>query len=181
MNWPALHNMNTQLSKDSPMSRTSEEPKRVLILGLGNDILSDDAVGLLVARRLKHELSRFPGIAVLESSEMGLALLDFITGYSAVLIIDSIQTGQAAAGSVHELDGSHLKPGSGRTPHFLGIGETLALGRTMGLHMPAEVKLVAIEVEDALTVSAALTPALQAALPAITARAAALARSLAAS
>ena len=107
MNWPALHNMNTQLSKDSPMSRTSEEPKRVLILGLGNDILSDDAVGLLVARRLKHELSRFPGIAVLESSEMGLALLDFITGYSAVLIIDSIQTGQAAAGSVHELDGSH--------------------------------------------------------------------------
>ena len=64
---------------------------------------------------------------------MGLALLDFITGYSAVVIVDSIQTGQAAPGFVHELDAASLKQLTGRTPHFLGVGETLALGRQLGL------------------------------------------------
>jgi hydrogenase maturation protease len=101
---------------------------------------------------------------------MGLALLDYITGYSTVVIVDSIQTGKAPPGFLHELDAAALTQLTGRTPHFVGVSETLALGRHLGLAMPEQVKIFAIEVEDPFTLGTALTPALQAALPGLVAR-----------
>ena len=141
--------------------------KKLLLLGLGNDILTDDAIGLHVVHELQRELAGHPAIDVRETTEMGLALLDFITGYATVVIVDAIQTGRAAPGSLHELDATALQQLTGRTPHFVGVSETLALGRQLGLAMPAQVKIFAIEVEDPFTLGTAMTPALQAALPGI--------------
>jgi hydrogenase maturation protease len=147
-----------------------DSSRRLLVLGLGNDILTDDAIGLHVAHALRSELAGIPSVNVRETTEMGLALLDFITGYRVVVIVDSIQTGQATPGFLHELDAPALYQLTGRTPHFVGVGETLALGKQLGLAMPEQVKIFAIEVEDPFTVSTALTPALQAALPGIVTR-----------
>lgn len=152
---------------------------RVLLLGLGNDILTDDAIGLRVIRQLQPLLAEHPNLEVRETTEMGLALLDFLTGYSAVFIVDSIQTGRAAPGTVHELDAAALQQLTGRTPHFLGVSETLALGRQLGLAMPKQVKIFAVEVQDPFTLSTDMTPALESALPAIVDRIADAARRLA--
>jgi hydrogenase maturation protease len=141
-----------------------------LLLGLGNDILTDDAVGLLVVRELRTALAAQPSIEIRETTEMGLALLDFITGYRTVVIVDSIQTGKAPPGFLHELDASALEHLTGRTPHFVGVSETLALGRQLGLAMPEQVTIFAIEVEDPFTLGTVMTPALQAALPSLVAR-----------
>lgn len=84
--------------------------------------------------------------------------------------MDSIQTGKEALGSLHELDAPALNQLTGRTPHFVGVSETLALGKQLGLAMPEQVRIFAIEVEDPFTLSTALTPTLQAALPGIVAR-----------
>jgi hydrogenase maturation protease len=145
-------------------------PHQLLLLGLGNDILTDDGVGLHVVRELGHKFAGQPTIDVRETTEMGLALLDFITGYRTVVIVDSIQTGKAPPGVLHELDPSTLTQLSGRTPHFLGVSETLALGRQLGLAMPEQVKIFAIEVEDPFTLGTTLTPTLRSALPGITER-----------
>src|SRR5512136_74051 len=102
MSLPALETTTGPIIPPPPVSR-------VLLLGLGNDILTDDAVGLQVVRQLRGELAGHPTIDVRETTEMGLALLDFITGYSVVVIVDSIQTGKAAPGSLHELDAAALK------------------------------------------------------------------------
>jgi hydrogenase maturation protease len=146
---------------------------------LGNDILTDDAIGLRVVRQLQPQLARHPAIEIRETTEMGLALLDFITGYSAVVIVDSIQTGRAAPGTVHELDAAALQQLTGRTPHFLGVKETLALGRQLELAMPEQIRIFAIEVADPFTLSTAMTPTLQSALPGIVERLAALLKTLA--
>ena len=140
-------------------------PPRLLILGLGNDILTDDAVGLRVVRGLRPELADRPAIALQETTEMGLALLDYLTGYPAAFIVDSIQTGQAEPGFIHELDAFSLRKLTGGTPHFLGVGETLALGGLLGLPMPGVVKIFAIEAQDPFTLSTRMTPALEGALP----------------
>ena len=143
---------------------------RLLLLGLGNDILTDDAIGLHVVHELQRELAGHPSIDFRETTEMGLALLDFITGYRAVALVDSIQTGKAAPGFLHELDATALNQLTGRTPHFVGVSETLALGRQLELAMPEQVRIFAVEVEDPFTLGTALTPALQAALPGLVAR-----------
>ena len=142
---------------------TSPEPrsgKSFLILGLGNDILTDDAVGLYVVRQLRPELAVRPEIEVRETTEMGLALLDHLAGFQTAVIVDSIQTGKAAIGFVHDLDPTSLKQLSGTTPHFVGVGETLAMGRQLGIEMPAKVHIFAIEVADPFTLGTSLTPAL---------------------
>jgi hydrogenase maturation protease len=144
--------------------------KTILLLGLGNDILSDDAAGLLVVRQLATTFAGHPAVEVRETMEMGLALLDFMTGFREVVLVDSIQTGKVPPGTVHELDADGLKSLTGRTPHFLGVGETLALGRKVGLEMPEHVHIFAIEVEDPFTLGTEMTPALRQALPAVVAR-----------
>jgi hydrogenase maturation protease len=151
---------------------------RLLLLGLGNDILTDDAVGLHVVHELRRGLAGHPSIDIRETTEMGLALLDFVTGYRVVVIVDSIQTGRAAPGFLHQLDAAALNQLTGRTPHFVGVSETLALGRQLGLAMPEQVTIFAIEVEDPFTLGTAMTPALQAALPGIVARIAAVLQTL---
>jgi hydrogenase maturation protease len=160
MTFPAL---NPSAALESPPSPSAS----LLLLGLGNDILSDDAIGLHVVRELEREFAGHPAIDFRETTEMGLALLDFITGYRVVVIVDSIQTGKSPPGFLHELDAASLSQLTGRTPHFLGVTETLALGRRLGLPMPEQVRICAIEVEDPFTLGTALTPSLQAALPGI--------------
>ncbi|TAN38179.1 MAG: hydrogenase maturation protease [Verrucomicrobia bacterium] len=145
----------------------TETSDKILLLGLGNDILTDDAVGLLIARQLRGEFAGDPRIVIHETQEMGLALLDFITGYREVVLVDAVQTCAASPGTLHELDADGLKNLTGRTPHFLGVGETLALGRKLGLAVPEHVRIFAIEVADAHTLGTNLSPVVQNALPAI--------------
>jgi len=101
---------------------------------------------------------------------MGLSLLDFITGYDDLVVIDAVQTGQSPPGTVHELDFDSLKVLPAAGPHFVGLGEILALGRELSLPMPDRVKIFALEVADALTLGTQMTPPLQQAFPAIVQR-----------
>lgn len=140
---------------------------KTLVLGLGNDLLTDDAIGLLVTREVARRLAGDPAVDVRETTEMGLALLDFLVGYERVILVDSIQTGRCPPGTIHDLSPAGLKQLTGRTPHFLGIGETLALGRQLGLAMPRQLRILAVEVGDPFTLGTELTPPLQRALPSI--------------
>lgn len=140
---------------------------RVLLLGLGNDILRDDSIGLRIARSLADEFADHPAVHVRETTEMGIALLDFLVGYTRAIIVDSIVTGLVPAGTVHVLDIDSIKRLTVHTPHFLGVGETVALGNHLGLPMPSDIRVMAVEVEDPYTLGEALTVPVCAAFPRI--------------
>jgi hydrogenase maturation protease len=155
-------------------------PAPVLVLGLGNDILSDDAAGLLVAAAVRERLAGEPDIEVRATTEMGLALLDEIAGREAVVLVDSVQTGRAPPGHLHEFGPEELSTVLTTSPHFLGVGETLALGNLLGLPMPRQVRIFAIEVNDPFTLGTDLTPAVEQAVAAAVERVAAQASEYAA-
>ena len=134
---------------------------KVLVLGLGNDILTDDAVGLRIVEVVRERLAGEPDIEVRATTEMGLALLDEIADRESVVLVDSVQTGEAPPGTVHEIDSFELSRVLTTAPHFLGIGETLALGRLLGLAMPREVRIIAVEVADPHRLGTKLTPAVE--------------------
>jgi len=151
----------------------------ILVLGLGNDILTDDAVGLHVVRTVREHLAREPDIEVKATTEMGLALLDEIAGRESVVLVDAVQTGQAAPGHVHELGPDDLAKVLTTSPHFLGVGETITLGMMLGLPMPQHVRIFAIEVKDPFTLGTQMTPAVEQAVGAAAARVVVRARELA--
>ncbi len=129
----------------------------ILILGLGNDVLTDDAVGLHVAEAARERLRTDSRIEVRATTEMGLALLDEIVGRTGVVLVDSIQTGRTPPGQVREIDAANLASVSTATPHMLGVGETLALGRLLELAMPRVVRAFAIEVADPFSLGTEMT------------------------
>jgi hydrogenase maturation protease len=144
--------------------------RRMLLLGLGNDILTDDAVGLRIARAVRHRLSDWPHLEVVECEEMGLALLDHIVGFGDLVLVDAVQTGKAPPGFLHEIGLNDLSILPSMTPHFFGIGEALELGRRLELRVPDRVRIFAVEVDDPFTLGTNLTPALAGALPAMVER-----------
>ena len=73
----------------------------ILLVGLGNPIMGDDAVGIHVVRMLKD---RNRGRADLEFKELslgGLGLVEEILGYERVFIIDSVASTGRLARSVN--------------------------------------------------------------------------------
>ncbi len=143
---------------------------RTLLLGLGNDILSDDSIGLRVAAALKERFAAVPEVSIMQTTEMGLALLDLVVGFDTLVIVDAVQTGKGQPGFIHEIDGHDLPTSPAVAPHFFGIGEMLALGAQVGLPVPSQVRIFGIEVADPFTIGTALSPALQSALPGIVER-----------
>jgi hydrogenase maturation protease len=155
---------------DQPSPLKPESAGKTLLLGLGNDILCDDAIGLRVAEALRERLAGHDNLAVATTTEMGLSLLDLIVGFQTLYLIDAIQTGKATPGFVHEIRAGELHTLPAISPHFLGVGEVLALGRRLGMAVPSRVEIFAIEIQDPWTVATQMSPALQAALPGIVER-----------
>jgi len=134
-----------------------------LILGIGNPILTDDAVGIKIARKLKEES---PQSEVVETSEAGIALLDFILGYDKVIIIDSIKTEQGKPGEVYKFDLEDFRPAMDfASSHGISIATALELGRMMGYRMPKRVSLYAVEIKDNVTFSENCTPEVEKRVP----------------
>jgi len=142
-------------------------PVKVLVLGVGNPILSDDGVGIHVARELKKR--SIPGVDVEELAASGLELLDVVRGYDKVVIIDAIQTTKGRPGELHILEEKDFEKSiHGSSPHGINIATALALGRKLvPAEMPKEVVFFAVEAEDLVNVSERLTPKVAKALPRI--------------
>jgi len=150
------------------MSVSDERPRpRTLIVGVGNPILSDDGVGIHVARELRD--LGLEGVDVEELPASGLELLDMVLGYDRVVIVDAIVTDKGRPGEFHVLEENAFeRTVHGSTPHGINIATALAMGRKIVPEkMPKEVFFVAIEAKDIVNVSESMTPAVAAAIPSI--------------
>lgn len=133
-----------------------------LVLGMGNPILSDDGVGLEVARRLQEGLLP-DGVDVQQSEVAGLRLLELLKGYDKVVIVDALRTGRAP-GDVVRYEARDFKGGHRYgSAHSIGLETALELGRTIGLPMPEDVTVFAIEAADVETFGEEFSPPVAAA------------------
>jgi len=133
-----------------------------LVLGMGNPILSDDGVGLEVARRLQEGLLP-DGVDVQQSEVAGLRLLELLKGYDKVVIVDALRTGRAP-GDVVRYEARDFRGGHRYgSAHSIGLETALELGRRMGLPMPDDVTVFAIEAADVETFGEEFSPPVAAA------------------
>jgi len=131
----------------------------VIVLFLGNSILTDDRIGLVLGNKLKNRLESLGyKVEILEKS--GLALIDYLEGYDIAIIVDSIKTGKYPVGSLILLKESELKRVI-VSPHYSGIFEAIELMNFLNVNAPREIHVLAIEVEDPYTVSESLSPKLK--------------------
>jgi hydrogenase maturation protease len=116
------------------LTESEGEPGRspTLIIGLGNEYRGDDAVGLVVARRLGGAAPK--GVRVLEESGEGAALIDSWQDADTVILLDAVHSG-AKPGTIHRFD-AHAQPIAKRffrfSTHAFGLAEAVELARALG-------------------------------------------------
>jgi hydrogenase maturation protease len=125
-----------------------------LVLGMGNPILSDDGVGLLVAEKLRGA-SLPHDVEVLQSEVAGLRLLELVRGFTRVIIVDALKSSADSArepGEIVRYEASDFKGGQRYgSAHSIGLGTVLELGDRLGYEMPRDVVVYAIEAVDVET------------------------------
>lgn len=135
---------------------------RTLVLGLGNELATDDAVGVLVARRVREHVA---GAAdVVESSASGMALIEIFAGYDRAIVIDSILTGRKPPGTITELGLDDVGRVIAPSLHHAGLPEMAAAADRLGLQFPVETRVLAVEVLDPYTLGGALSEPVAAAI-----------------
>ena len=147
--------------------------QKTLVVGLGNPILGDDAIGWRVAEAVEARLRQGSGLeaAGIEFDYLslgGLSLMERFIGYERAVIVDSIQTANGAQGQVFTFALEalpDLSAGHTTAAHDTSLQTALALGRQMGAALPDEVRVVAVEANRVFDFSDELTPAVAAAIP----------------
>ena len=132
---------------------------------MGNPILSDDGVGLSVARYLQD---RVQGIDVACNPMIGMNLLDLIAGYDTVFIIDAMTSRGGRKGNLAKIS---EQGGAGTlhlfSSHGLNIFDLLKFGLECGLEMPCLGGIYGIEIGDAVDFGERLSPWLETLIPGI--------------
>lgn len=143
----------------------TDSPTKILVLGLGNPLVTDDSVGLRVAARLEPLLADRPDVEVSEDYWGGLRLMERMVGFDRAIVIDAICTG-ATPGTIHHLTPDAIPTQRSSSSHDVNLPTALALGRAAGLPLPCDehILLVGIEAEDILSFGEQCTPAVEAAI-----------------
>lgn len=140
-----------------------------LVLGLGNELLGDDGIGILAARELTREISE--DADVVESSLHGMALIDVLAGYEKAIIIDAIQTGDCPPGTITEMTPGDFRVVYSPSPHYTGLPEMIQLARELKIKFPGEIRILTVEIANSLTLGDRLSPAVADSIPEVLRRA----------
>jgi hydrogenase maturation protease len=120
-----------------------------VILGLGNLLESDEALGGLMIKRLTEDPSLLaslpdPEVDLIDGGTVGLGLIPYLTGLDGLIIVDVIHAGEAP-GTLIDLDGATLiRHGQVMSVHDLGAGELLGALHVMEA-WPRRVRVIGLE------------------------------------
>jgi len=142
-----------------------ETAERVVVVGLGNPLLTDDAVGVRAAELLAARLAT-TGVDVVQSAWGGMRFVDLLAGYDRAIIVDAIEWRRGPPGTVYRLTPDEAIPTLRAVSyHDVSLGTALALGRSLDIPLPVETVFFAVEAQETRTFGEHLTPAVEAALP----------------
>jgi hydrogenase maturation protease len=139
---------------------------KTLVLGLGNPLLTDDGVGLRVARALRARLTGRPDVVVEEDYWGGLRLMERMVGYDRSIVIDA-SCGGGEPGTIRCLRVEEMPTQHTASAHDATLATALCFGHRVGAALPDtdDVLVVAVEAADVTSFGEECTPQVDAAIP----------------
>lgn len=143
-------NGNNQQLVEENMGRNKNN---TLVLGIGNDILSDDAIGPSLCDFLKEKF-RTASVDFEKLNVGGLEILEFIQGYQTVIFIDAIKTPDGQIGDVNLYTPDNFK----ETLHLSNLHDTnfitaLELGKSIHFKIPPGMYIITVEIKEDMVFS----------------------------
>ncbi len=137
---------------------------RIVVLGVGNTLLSDEGVGVRAAEKLQRDFVLPAGVEIIDGGTTGMEMLEDLACAGHIIIVDAVRSGNAPA-SIVRLAGEQV-PVFFRTklsPHQIGLSDVLATLELTG-EQPGGVTVIGVE-PVSLETAMALSPQVEALLP----------------
>jgi hydrogenase maturation protease len=152
---------------------------QILVLGVGNILLSDEGAGVRVVEELVRSQTLPCGVEAIDGGTMGLDLLPYLEGKSHLFIVDAVRSA-AEPGTllVEELADPPAYFRQKISPHQIGLAELLAVAALTGA-LPPSITLfgiVPLSLATGMELSAPVAAAVARAVPLLLERLADLGR-----
>lgn len=121
-------------------------PLRILALGVGNTLMTDEAAGPLAVQRFAAEHGAGLGVTCLDVGTLGFPLAAEIGAADALIVFDAARF-HAAPGTVRALEGAemdHFVRSGSLSVHEVGLRDLLDMARLTG-DLPGLRALIGIE------------------------------------
>ena len=148
---------------------------KTIVIGLGNPILTDDGVGVKVVYALEDALTTnaINDLTITEASVGGLRLMELMVGFERAIIIDAIISNNGRKPGTYQRlsldDLRNISPTQhSASAHDTSLVTALEMGQRIGLHLPEQIVIYAIEVENINDFSEEPTPSVAEAIPIVT-------------
>jgi hydrogenase maturation protease len=112
-------------------------PSHILVLGLGNILLTDEGLGVRAVERLAADYDLPANVEVLDGGTLGLDLLPRLEGVEALLLVDAVKAG-GQPGDLVRLAGDDIQAALAvkMSVHQVGLQELLAVSAFQGTRPP---------------------------------------------
>ncbi len=133
---------------------------RALVIGIGNRLRGDDALGHLAV----HNLAPPEGTIIIEHDGEPTALIESWQGFDRVILVDAVSSGSAPGTLLRfDLQSRRLPAFPTRTStHAFGLAEAVELARALG-KLPRKIVFIGVEA-GRFSVGGQLSPEIQCAL-----------------
>jgi hydrogenase maturation protease len=143
---------------------------RVGVLGIGNVLMGDDALGPFVVKLLEAAWEPLEGLALIDAGTPGLDLTAYLADLDAVVVVDVVRAA-GSPGEVRRYDKAELlkrSPIVATSPHEPGLREAILNAEFLEVS-PARIRLVGV-IPARIEFGLGLSPPVRAALPAVVAQ-----------
>ncbi len=128
------------------------EMKKLLVLGIGNMLLTDDGVGVFAAQKLLEEqtlLGEFPeNVTIMEAGTFTQDIFYLFEGYAAVLVLDIVHA-KGTPGTIYTLTESDLVDNEKQrlSIHDIDLIDSLTMAERLHGHRPS-LRILGMEPHD---------------------------------
>ena len=123
----------------------TNNPRPILVIGLGNPIMGDDGVGILALERFREAFECGDGVELMDGGTWGMNLLPYIESAGKLLLVDAIRGGVGAGEDVF-VAGPDLPAilGQKLSAHQVDIVDVLTLAQLRGT-LPSHTVALGVE------------------------------------
>jgi len=144
----SLNNCPESADKNSPED-SGQSSLNVLVMGLGNILLSDEGAGIKVVETLQARYDFSDSVELIDGGTMGMELLPYFEERSHLLIIDAVKNGRKP-GTIVRIDDLPAFFQQKTSPHQIGLVDVMAAAALTD-DLPQNITLFGIEPKELST------------------------------
>lgn len=118
----------------------------VLILGIGNTLLSDEGIGVHLVERMRRQVGELPGVEYLDGGTLSFTLAEAIARADALIVVDAarMDTPPGTLKVLHDADMDRYLSGNRASVHEVSLSDLLDIARLLE-NLPKSRCLIGIE------------------------------------